>query len=63
MLKITEEQAKAVRRKRADLRLSKSCACAQLNVSSKTLVKIEQGNCLVKPSVYEKVMQWLAKNF
>lgn len=44
MLTITEAQAKAVRRKRADLRLTKSEAHKLIGIGEKTLRKVEEGN-------------------
>ncbi|ANS47590.1 hypothetical protein BM86_11805 [Bacillus thuringiensis] len=63
MLKITEEQAKAVRRKRADLQMTKSQACKEMGIGSLTLRNVENGNYSMKPSSYAKVMQWLAKDY
>ena len=65
MLKITQEQAKAVRRKRADLQMTKSAACKDIGIGSngRTLRNIEQGDVDVKPSIYVKVMEWLAKDY
>lgn len=63
MLKITEEQAKAIRRKRADLALSKKEACKMMRIGSLTLNNIERGNYMAKPTTYAKIMEWLAKDY
>lgn len=63
MQNITKEQAKAIRRKRADVQSTKSMVCRKIGISEKTFNKIENGECLVKPTVYAKVMEWLAKDY
>ncbi|WP_445080909.1 hypothetical protein [Lactococcus sp. KTH0-1S] len=63
MLTITEAQAKAVRRKRADLRLTKSEAHKLIGIGEKTLRKVEEGNYKTKLTVYTKVMEWLAEDY
>ncbi|MFQ6324201.1 helix-turn-helix domain-containing protein [Lactococcus garvieae] len=63
MLKITEEQAKAIRRKRADLSMSVVGLSRNIGVSRHTISKIEQGNYMTKPTVYAKVMEWLAEGY
>ncbi|MDG6155628.1 hypothetical protein [Lactococcus formosensis] len=63
MQNITKEQAKAIRRKRADVQFTKSMVCKKIGISEKTFNKIENGECLVKPTVYAKVMEWLAKDY
>lgn len=63
MQKITTDQARAIRRKRADLMLSISELSNTINISRWTLSKIEHGDCFVKPSIYSKVMEWLVKDY
>jgi len=63
MQKITEEQAKAIRRKRADSKLTKYVVCKKIGITEKTFNKIENGDCFVKPTIYAKVMEWLAEDF
>ena len=63
MNEITPEIAKATRRKRADLGFSKKQVYTQLEISFKTYNKIEKGNVLIKSGVYQKITQWLAKDY
>ncbi|MQW23947.1 MULTISPECIES: hypothetical protein [unclassified Lactococcus] len=60
---ITNDISKAVRRKRADLCLSKKDVCEEINISFKTYYKIEIGGLEVKNNVYQKITQWLAKDY
>ena len=63
MQRITENQAKAIRRKRADLQLTKKEACNAIGIGSLTLNNIEKGDYMTKNSIYAKVMEWLAKDY
>lgn len=60
---VTNDISKAVRRKRADLGLTKKEACEQINISFKTLKKIELGSSEIKHSVYKKITNWLIKDY
>lgn len=63
MNEITLEIAKAIRRKRADLGLTKKQVYTQLNISFRTYNKIETSGSRVKRSVYQKITNWLAKDY
>ncbi|KHE77071.1 helix-turn-helix domain-containing protein [Lactococcus lactis] len=63
MLRITEEQAKAIRRKRADLSLTVIGLSKNIGVSRHTISKIERGDYMTKPTIYAKVMEWLAEDY
>lgn len=63
MNEVTIEIAKAIRRKRADLGITKKQAYTQLEISFKTYNKIEKGGFKVKKSVYQKITNWLAKDY
>ncbi|MGT2933650.1 hypothetical protein [Streptococcus catagoni] len=61
-MKISEEQARAIRRKQADLMLTSQKASEEIGINPITFKKITlAGN--VKNIVYEKAMQWLAKDY
>ena len=60
---VTTEIAKAIRRKRADLQLSKFDACEEIGITPLTLRRIENGNYEVKNTVFEKLTNWLAKDY
>ena len=63
MLRITTTQAKAIRRKRADLGLTKKLACKEIGIGYVTLNNLERGEYMTKPSIYAKAMEWLAKDY
>ncbi|AJA55982.1 hypothetical protein [Lactococcus lactis] len=63
MNEITLEIAKAIRRKRADLELTKKQVYTQLDISFRTYNKIETSGSRVKRSVYQKITNWLAKDY
>ena len=62
MNEITLEIAKAIRRKRADLGLTKKQVYTQLDISFRTYNKIEAGG-FVKNTIYQKITNWLAKDY
>ena len=59
---ITSTQAKAIRRKQADKKLTAKQAGEEIGVSQVTYRKIRDGG-EVKPSIYQKAMQWLAEDY
>ncbi|MFK4966846.1 helix-turn-helix domain-containing protein [Lactococcus garvieae] len=63
MNEITEDIARAIRRKRADLGLTKKQVYTQLDISFRTYNKIEAGGFGVKNNIYQKITNWLAKDY
>ena len=61
-LLITSTQAKAIRRKQADKKLTAKQASEEIGVTQVTYRKIRNGG-EVKPSIYQKAMQWLAEDY
>ncbi|MGV3011581.1 hypothetical protein [Streptococcus thoraltensis] len=59
---ITLSQAKAIRRKQADLQLTALKAGNQIGVSQVTFRKLRRGG-EVRPIVYQKAMEWLAEDY
>lgn len=59
---ITSTQAKAIRRKQADKKLTSKQAGEEIGVTQVTYRKIRYGGN-VKPSVYQKAMEWLAEDY
>ena len=59
---ITSAQAKAIRRKQADKKLTAKQASEEIGVTQVTYRKIRNGG-EVKPSIYQKAMQWLAEDY
>jgi len=62
VLLITSTQAKAIRRKQADKNLTAKKASEEIGVNPITYKKIRDGG-EVKPSIYQKAMQWLAEDY
>jgi hypothetical protein len=61
-LLITSNQAKAIRRKQADENLTSKQASENIGISQFTYRKIRKG-AEVRPTVYQKVMEWLAEDY
>ena len=59
---ITDIQAKAIRRKQADKKLTAKQAGEEIGVTQVNYRKIRNGG-EVKPSIYQKAMEWLAKDY
>lgn len=59
---ITLAQAKAIRRKQADKKLTAKQASEEIGVTQVTYRKIRNGG-EVKPSIYQKAMQWIAEDY
>lgn len=59
---ITLTQAKAIRRKQADKKLTAKQAGEEIGVSQATYRKIRDGG-EVKTSVFLKVMEWLVEDY
>ena len=62
MITITATQAKAIRRKQADNMLTNQEVAKQIGINPITYRKVIQGG-EVKNSIYQKVMEWLAKDY
>ena len=61
-LLITSTQAKALRRKQTDKKLNAKQAGEEIGATPVTYRKIRDGG-EVKPSIYQKAMQWLAEDY
>lgn len=59
---ITENQARAIRRKQADKKLNSKQAGEEIGVTQVTYRKLKYGG-EVKTCVYQKAMEWLAENY
>lgn len=59
---ITSQQARAIRRKQADKQLTAKQASAEIGVVPVTYRKLCNGG-EVKPSIYQKAMEWLAEDY
>lgn len=61
-MKISDNQARAVRRKQADLQLTSQRTSENIGINPITLKKVKNGG-EVKVSTYKKVMEWLAEDY
>ncbi|CYW70899.1 TPA: helix-turn-helix transcriptional regulator [Streptococcus suis] len=59
---LTEDHARKVRRKRADLMLTKKATAERLGIKPQTLTKVEQGNYDAPRRIYESVINWLLED-
>lgn len=59
---ITENYAKAIRRKQADMQLTAKQASEQIGVNHITYRKLRSGG-EVRPKTFEKAMAWLVKDY
>lgn len=62
LLLITSTQAKAIRRKQADKKLTAKQASDEIGITQVTYRKLRDGG-EVKPIIYQKAMQWLAEDY
>lgn len=60
---ITQEQAKALRRKKADLQLKNYEFAFEIGVAPRTVPKILNGDYKAPKRIYASVMEWLAKDY
>ncbi|NBL00436.1 MAG: hypothetical protein EOM50_21025 [Erysipelotrichia bacterium] len=61
-MQITQDQARAIRRKQADMQLTAKATALQIGITPHTYAKIATGGN-VKNTIYVKAMQWLAKDY
>ncbi|HFI0861560.1 TPA: transcriptional regulator [Streptococcus suis] len=61
-MRITDKHSEKVRSKRGKLALTKKKLSKTLNISIKTLAKIEQGNYDAPKRIYQIVMEWLVED-
>ncbi|HFI0507656.1 TPA: helix-turn-helix domain-containing protein [Streptococcus suis] len=59
---LTEDHARKVRRKRADLMLTKKATAERLGIKPQTLTKVERGNYEAPRRIYESVINWLLED-
>ena len=59
---LTEDHARKVRRKRADLQIGKLELAKKLQITPPTLSKVEQGNYDAPRRIYESVINWLLED-
>ncbi|HFU4203015.1 TPA: XRE family transcriptional regulator [Streptococcus suis] len=59
---LTEEHARKVRRKRADLQIGKVKLAKLLQITPPTLAKVEKGNYDAPRRIYESVINWLIED-
>lgn len=60
---ITQEQAKALRRKKADLQLKNYEFALEIGISRRTVPKILNGDYKAPKRIYASLMEWIAKDY
>lgn len=60
---VTQEQAKALRRKKADLQLKNYEFASEIGVAPRTVPKILNGDYKAPKRIYASLMEWLAKDY
>lgn len=60
---LTEDHARKVRRKRADLQIGKLELAKKLQITPPTLAKVEKGNYDAPKRIYQSVMEWLVEDY
>ncbi|MDH6364708.1 DNA-binding XRE family transcriptional regulator [Enterococcus sp. PF1-24] len=60
---ITENQAQALRVKRARLNFTKKEISKIMKISTKTYSRLEVGNWNANRDIYEKMSNWLAEDY
>lgn len=60
---VTQEQAKALRRKKADLQLKNYEFASEIGVAPGTVPKILNGDYKAPKRIYASLMEWLAKDY
>ena len=60
---ITQDQAKALRRKKADLQLKNYELALEIGVAPRTVPKFLNGDYNAPKRIYMSVMEWLAKDY
>ncbi|ESR08785.1 DNA-binding protein [Streptococcus iniae] len=60
---LTDNQTKAIRRKKADLQLKNFEMARELKIASKTVPKILAGNYNANKRIYSNILDWLANDY
>lgn len=62
-MKLTEDQYKALKRKRGELNLTLTALADDIGVTRRTMTKIINHNTPIKPQTAKKVNDWIIKQY
>lgn len=62
-MQLTEDQYKALKRKRGELNLTITSLASEIGVTKPTMTKIINHNTPIKPQTAKKVNDWIIKQY
>ncbi|MBF0757319.1 XRE family transcriptional regulator [Ligilactobacillus murinus] len=62
-MQLTEDQFKALKRKRGELNLTLTALAGEIGVTRRTMTKIINHNTPIKPQTAKKVNDWIIKQY
>ncbi|MDE7023229.1 MAG: helix-turn-helix transcriptional regulator [Ligilactobacillus sp.] len=62
-MQLTEDQFKALKRKRGELNLTLTALADEIGVTRRTMTKIINHNTPIKPQTAKKVNDWIIKQY
>ncbi len=62
-MQLTEDQYKALKRKRGELNLTLTALAEEIGVTKPTIIKIINHNTPIKPQTAKKVNDWIIKQY
>ncbi|MCR1889567.1 helix-turn-helix transcriptional regulator [Ligilactobacillus murinus] len=62
-MQLTEDQYKALKRKRGELNLTLTALADEIGVTRRTMTKIINHNTPIKPQTAKKVNDWIIKQY
>ncbi len=62
-MQLTEDQYKALKRKRGELNLTLTALANEIGVTRRTMTKIINHNTPIKPQTAKKVNDWIIKQY
>lgn len=62
-MQLTEDQYKALKRKRGELNLTLTALADDIGVTRRTMTKIINNNTPIKPQTAKKVNDWIIKQY
>lgn len=62
-MQLTEDQYKALKRKRGELNLTLTALADEIGVTRRTMTKIINHNTPIKPQTAKKINDWIIKQY
>ncbi|WP_153551824.1 helix-turn-helix domain-containing protein [Ligilactobacillus murinus] len=62
-MQLTDDQYKALKRKRGELNLTLTALAGEIGVTRRTMTKIINHNTPIKPQTAKKVNDWIIKQY